>query len=327
MISNIGNLAQSSEAGALPIHDPETQEVRHDVDRFFASTCRSSAYRGPDIPAIYFAKFAHMVHKQKVSLAGARVVDFGCGQARPIGLAILLYLAGARRVLAIDLQEVSDQAAVAVMAAATVIAVISGKLRFNYQAFGATWATVRRRAAEFDLKKLLANDLAGGVPDGIWLRQALYGSLAEKDRPFDVMISNSVFEHVPDIPEHLDLFRRSISPHGVIYIAIDYKDHRTYAPGNSASLWQYFMDGDDDDGDINCIRHSRLLEMISGAGFDVVESVLESAVPSDGERAKFLPEYRTVAEADVTTVAAHLLLRPRGTRAAGRVSRVFQRLR
>lgn len=309
----IDNLVFSRAAERLNIYCPETVIVKSAFDALFDSVLKTHSYKGPDIAALYFNKFVSLAKNHNVSLAGKRIMDFGCGQARPLELSILLYLCGARRVLAIDLREISDQAAVSVMAAGTIIAALSGKLIFDHEQIGVGRETIRRQAANFDIEKLLRNDIAGGVPDDIWIRQEYYANLPQKERAFDIMVSNSVFEHVSDLPTHFAQFRANIDNKGVIYIAIDYKDHRIYSAGSKASMWQYLMDGDDGNGDINCVRHTRFLEMATAAGFEVLECLEVKAYPSEDEKQNFLPEYRDISELDLTTVAAHVLLQPKAT--------------
>jgi 2-polyprenyl-3-methyl-5-hydroxy-6-metoxy-1,4-benzoquinol methylase len=311
MLSNVKGIASAEIAHSLPIYCPESIDLKESTERFLALASRPNAYKGPDIAALYYNRFVEIAAPYRINVKGKRVVDFGCGQARPLGLAILHHLSGADSVLAIDLQDISDQAAVSLNAATTVLSALSGTLTFDFNALGGNWDTLRMRSTEYDLPKLLANDLIGGMPGRVNFRQDYFQSLAPSDRRFDILVSNSVFEHVHGVPEVLASMRESVSSDGAIYIAIDYHDHRVYARGSSASRWQYLMDGDDDNGDINCIRHTAFLELINEAGFDVVQCRREEATPTPAELAKFLPENRFMSQVDINTLAAHILMKPK----------------
>jgi len=56
--------------------------------------------------------------------------------------------------------------------------------------------------------------------------------------------------------------------------------------------------------------------LISEVNFEVVNCLLETAVPTPRERASFRHEYGNISDLYLTTVAAHLRLRPRTRRRA-----------
>ena len=311
MKASIKNLDATASAASIPIFCPDMQAAHKALDNFFENICKKGAFKGPDIPVFYLNMFAGISKGHDITLSGKRVLDFGCGYPRPIGLAILHYLCGAERVLALDTQDFHDQAAVAIAAAGTLISVLTGRLKLDFEELGATWSSVRKRIADFDIEKLLRNDVVGGIPDNICLMQSRYENLPEAQKKFDIMVSHSVFEHVDNVPEVLRELRENISDDGFMYIAIDYCDHRIYTVDSGASIWEYMMDDDDSGGAINCIRHSTFMQMIKDSGFEVVECQPSIVVPSKDERSRFLSKYQTMPEEDVTTISAYVLLCPR----------------
>ncbi|MBB3453876.1 SAM-dependent methyltransferase [Rhizobium sp. BK313] len=305
----IEGLLESEQATDIPAYDVDSAEIKQLLKTIISKILKPNSYRGPDVPLIQFNQFVELARRQDIRIEGKKVVDFGCGEPRPFGAAIYHYLAGASRVLSVDLDPLRDQGAVSVAVLGTILAVLLDELKFDFSSLDVDAQTIRNRAAKFDLGKLKVNDIARGIPDAVWLRQSRYQALPQEEREFDILVANSVFEHVDDLGDCLVSFRENIRPGGWIYSAIDYKDHRMYA-GTGESPWQYLIDDSDvSPGYINRIRHTEFFEMIASSGFEVAECILETNMPSDTEREQFLPKYKDMSEIDIVTTGARVLLR------------------
>lgn len=263
---------------------------------------------GPAIAFVQMKRLAGMLIRQRVSLHGKTCIDFGCGSIRPLSVSSLLYLLGADSVLAVDMAEPGNERLRAVGLYALILAVLSGRLRFDTTGLGVTPRALRDRCAAFDLGALLNGDLRG-VPPAIRLQAGDYMALPEQERRFDLLTSYSVLEHVADLSSYLSSFRSSISAAGMLYSAIDYRDHRRYT--TRASAWQYLLDdGDHAPGYINKIRHSEMLRRIAGAGFTVAQCEVVREEPPAQELLSFLPRYRDMPHDDIAITEAHVLLTP-----------------
>jgi hypothetical protein len=263
---------------------------------------------GPATTFFQLRQMAELVGRQGISLHGKTCVDFGCGAIRPLSTASLLYLLGADHVSAIDLAPPHDERSVAIGLYALLLAVMSGRVGIDTTTLGVPPSALRERCATFDWGALVKGDLRG-VPPAIRLQTSDYLGLPAHERRFDFLTSYSALEHVADLPSYLGAFREAISDAGAIYIAIDYRDHRAYTIG--ASRWQFMIDdGDHTPGYINKLRHSELLQLITSAGFKVVQSRTVREEPSPQDLIDFLPRYQDMSRDDLTTTEAHLLMTP-----------------
>lgn len=293
------------------IHDPTSREVHDRLAGIIEAVTSPRHYIGPAGSIIQFNQFAAAAARCGVTVAGKRCLDFGCGPVRPLGVATLLYLAGAKRVVGVDLARSGDPGAVATTTLSALLVAVLSPGSIDFPLLAATRAEVLARIAAFDPAALLEPRLEGGVPDALVVRHCRYDQLPAAEQKFDVAVSNSVFEHVADISGVLTQLRRGIADDGALYAAIDYKDHRIYSGKPGMSAWQYMIDGlDEPPGDINRLRHSEMMSVIRDCGFAVADLTKEPGTPSDGERARFLPAYRDLSEDDVGTLGARVLLRP-----------------
>jgi 2-polyprenyl-3-methyl-5-hydroxy-6-metoxy-1,4-benzoquinol methylase len=141
------------------------------------------------------------------------------------------------------------------------------------------------------------------------LRTGDYLSLPAHEQRFDLLVSYSVLEHVADPGLLFRAFRSAISRSGLIYAAVDYRDHRRYTV--NTSRWQYLLDDSDHAPHyINKVRHSGMLRLAEAAGFSVAHSRVVHEEPPRQELERFLPHYRSLSYEDITITEAHLLLTP-----------------
>ncbi len=282
--------------------------MKQEIDRLLGQLVAPAYAWGPASTFVQLKSIVELLALQRISLHGKTCIDFGCGAVRPLSVASLLYLLGADNVLAVDMVEPPAEAPVAVGVYALILAVLSGRLGTDTTRVAVTPRALREQCAAFNLGALLDGDLRG-VPGTIRLRNGDYLALPPQERRFDLLTSYSVLEHVADLPSYLAGFRTSISDAGLLFAAIDYRDHRRYTV--QASRWQYMLDdGDHAPGYINKIRHSEMRRLIAAAGFAVAQSRVVHEEPSAQELVGFLPRYRDMVSDDVTITEEHVLLTP-----------------
>jgi len=84
------------------------------------------------------------------------------------------------------------------------------------------------------------------------------------DSSIDAIFSNSVLEHVKDLPSELHWHRRVLADNGLCFHTVDFADHRSYL-NNSLSLVEMYYDGVLDE--INGLRPSQMETAFLTAGF------------------------------------------------------------
>lgn len=297
---------------ANPTPPPHTAPTRREdqvialVSAAIAGATAGDFYLGPAVPFIQFGRFLSLSAQTGISLVGKRCMDFGCGAARPFSISSIMYALGAETVTAIDVAPLGDRAAMAKGVYALVVALslrASGLEKYP----GFDRKVVASRLADFDLEALRSGDLAGGLPSAIRHVQGDYLELQADIGALDVVVSNSVFEHVPDLGSTLRMFGRNLRSGGVVYSDTDYRDHRQYAMG--ASPWQYLVDdGDHEPGYINKLRHTAMRELIANCGFDVVESVQVENVPPTTITQNLHPRHVGTSAIDLRVVQDTLLI-------------------
>jgi SAM-dependent methyltransferase len=299
-----------NETSTALIGDPKAAHLMDSLLKLLSQSIDPEFVVGPHVPEIQFGHLLELTASRGLHLEGKKVIDFGCGAHRPLSGALLYYLCGASNVLAIDIEAMFDRGSVATGVIAQVLSIMFNKACFDFSSAGASRKLALRRLADLDLTALVGGDLRTGLPASIQWRNSYYEELSKEEQAFDVLISNTVFEHISDLSGTFNTLRANINPGGFMIIVIDYKDHRIYNR-TAQSYFQYLMDGSDHlPGYINKVRHSEFVRTAAGAGFSVEDCVLEVTPPSSQERARFLPQFAGLSDADISTCGARILFKP-----------------
>lgn len=195
-----------------------------------------------------------------------RVLDFGAGVWSSLSASLVLFANGYKTADAFEPFPIDPD-----MVADGVFATIRHLAEFPRELtpLGATPDAVRRRIAGLDLENLRARlaRLADGEVSVVDLGGvALRRDLAEvADGYYDVIFSNSVFEHVDDVPGSLARQRKMLSDQGALAHTIDFSDHRALSPIRTESdVFQLYYDGVLEE--INGLRPSRFEALFREAG-------------------------------------------------------------
>lgn len=291
----------------MPHNSPEDQLISL-WSRAADSSKATGVPRGPGAPLIQFDRFLSLMERSGVKLNAMRGLDFGCGCTRPYSIASLLYLFGVSEVVAIDVAAYQDTEAPAIAKGLWLLLAVMSLGESGLEVHASyNRSTVLSRLADFDLDALRNGRLREGIPAAIQHRVGEYAQLAPEIGPIDVVVSNSVFEHVPDLQHTLAAFRTHLRNQGVIYSDIDYRDHRMYV--NGLSPWEYLMDDSDvSPGYINKIRCSAMYQLLDHARLRVLASnPLVNPLP-DEVRARLHARYQGLSERDLTVVQDSVLL-------------------
>jgi SAM-dependent methyltransferase len=262
---------------------------------------------GPYYSILQYRRFAKCAAAAQLSVRGARCIDLGCGPNKPFATASLLYLMGAREVLAIDVQPYANPGEVSLRLYALLLCValdVTDVTKGN----SADRQLVFSRLGDFDLNALKAGELRAGLPSAIRHVVGDYTALTPGDAAFDVCVSFSVFEHISDLQSLLSCLLERMSENGAVFADIDYRDHRLYA--KKLSPWQYLIDNEDySPGYINKLRHSLMTKAIQAAGFDVQVSEMVRARPPGDVLARLHPDHRHWGMDDLSIVEEKVILR------------------
>ncbi len=175
-------------------------------------------------------------------LEDATCVDVGAGGLNPLGTSMSLVLHGAARAIAIEPDPVDDPAT-------------AGKALYDLTAaalLDPRWplepvapATLLERLEGFDWRKILAGDPAGLDASRLQLMQVPFDQAGIEPETVDVLLTNSVLEHVPD-PEAVIRGTSQIMKSGGLAVhGIDGRDHRFYHDSSMHELEMLRIPTDD----------------------------------------------------------------------------------
>lgn len=198
-------------------------------------------------------------------LAGARVLDLGAGLFYPLSSSVLLYANGAREAIAFEPWPIhADFAASALQT--LVLALLDEPERFALP--GVDPATLAPRLAQLDLRQL-AQRLQAGQGElelgGVRLLRSLD---ALPGASLDLVFSNSVLEHIDDLPASLARQHALLRAGGMACHTVDFADHRHYADRRVHPL-QLLQDGVLDA--INGLRPPPMEALFLAAGFQAIK--------------------------------------------------------
>jgi SAM-dependent methyltransferase len=244
-------------------------------------------------------------------LEGATCLDFGCGGLNPLGGMLGLLLAGARRGLAIDLDEVASP----VCAVRALYTLISAALTGTTPTpIPGTRDDLAARIASFDLGLLAVGDPAGIDDARLQHMRADLRGAGLADGAIDVVVSNSVFEHLEDVEGVLAEMARVVRPGGLAVHAIDGFDHRYYGRPDEISPHAFLFESSDAPLLYGCnrIRPLAFAALFEQAGFEVRKLIESHRTPlTDDEISRLDPAFRDLPRDHLEVTRARYYLRRR----------------
>jgi predicted O-linked N-acetylglucosamine transferase (SPINDLY family)/SAM-dependent methyltransferase len=199
------------------------------------------------------------------AIATRRLVDFGAGGLNPLALPILLYANGWQEVVACENFAI-DSTIAAAGALEMVKIIFANPQQHNYS--GIDQREMKRRLADLDLTQLADrfdafNQASHAVLDLHGVK--LVKSLADMaDQSVDLMLSNSVLEHLMQPAEAFAQMGRVMAAGGLLVHTVDFSDHR--AIGTRIHPFQFYYDGVLQG--INGLRYSEVIALLTAQGFN-----------------------------------------------------------
>ncbi len=244
------------------------------------------------------------------SLRDATCLDFGCGGLNPAGGLLAMLLAGAKRGIAVDLDDVQSPPCAARSLYAVFAAALSQTSRPRIPA---TADQIFKRVDSFDWDKLAYGDIEGVDWSRLTYIQQTLSDAAIADASIDVLVSNSVFEHLPDPESIIAEMARVVRPGGLCVHSIDGVDHRSY---RNKKLHVLEFLGDDSQDELihgcNRIRPLSFQPMFEKHGFEVRGILSGPRVPLTTEIVQgFAPQFRELPHEHLEVSHARFYLRRR----------------
>ena len=253
---------------------------------------------------LYYTKRAFMP-----PLAGITVVDVGCGSESPFSLGFVYLLAGAAQSIGIDLGECENlPRALRALPEIAGYAVRDPRSIFGALAVDPLEALARVR--DFDFAKLYAGD-AAGLSSRLQLRHDSVHELSIADGEADLVISNSIFEHIPDLDGALAEMARISHPgtmHAHVFCGVD---HRTFL-GEVTSPLEHLTE--DTDAPIvhwtNRVLPYQFADMMRRHAFTILEvDPLQTVDVDPEERSRLAEPFRQLDEEVLRVVIACVVAR------------------
>ncbi len=231
-------------------------------------------------------------------LRGRDVMDFGAGKFSPLSVAILLYVNGARSVVAFDpggWRLEYTRAGVREL-----VADIFANPRAYNIGYPGDPKALTRRLTEISLEAIGPRPVLDLGP--IQVRRAF--SFDDCAAAFDLILSTAVFEHVPSVDAEIGNHLKALRKGGVSINRVDFTDHRHAQP--ELLPFGFYQDGVA--GPCNLLRVSDFADTATrrGARFEIRDAVLAEEATLD--RFPLQERFRRYSRDSLRTTSATLVL-------------------
>lgn len=244
-------------------------------------------------------------------LQGAVCLDFGSGGLNPAGGLFALLLAGAERGIAVDLDDIHSVPCAVRALYNLLCAAITHTVR---PAIPGSSEQLLSRVQSFDIARLAAGDIEGIDEQRLCYLQKPLQAAGLGPGSIDLLVSNSVLEHIDDLDPVLAEMARIVRPGGLAVHAIDGYDHRHYHLPREISPHEFLFDASDDVllHGCNRIRPMQFAARFEAFGFEVRRLEKSNLVPiSDADHDRLAPAFRDLPRDHIEVARARYYLRRR----------------
>lgn len=258
-------------------------------------------------------RFVHHCWKYHgIPIKDAVHVDIGCGSVNPMARLFTHLMLGARRVVGVDLDIPTALDESARNLARLAGAAILDPSRI-YADYPITPQQVLANLAGFDLAKLQKGEPTGADLTRMALLQKPIEATGLDTDSVDVIISNSVLEHLTNLDATLAELARITRPGGYGLHGVDTVDHRWYGEPQLHQL-EFLTINTQDQIVFGCnrLRLFELPELFARHGFEVVDQWRHNKIPITPEfRARLAPPWKSMSDDQLDTTWAQFLIRRR----------------
>jgi len=267
---------------------------------------RMSRKRYEDMFGMVFAWWSSVRPK----IEDATVLDIGCGSINPYGVLFLLLMIGAKRGVAIDLDEIQDLPQ-AVRSLADCGAMMLMDPKGLVGDYPISRSQILQNIATFNLGLLQAGNPSGIDEDRLCFKRESVFDLSLRDSEADLIISNSFLEHVPQVDKAVAALARVTRKGGFGAHLIDGADHRRYWDPDCHPLM--FLEESTSEPLVhgsNRVRPYEFLSVFEKHGFEVVEFIpFEKVEIGTERRERFIEPFRSMSDEALRTIGARFLVR------------------
>lgn len=245
-----------------------------------------------------------------VPVQGATHLDVGCGAVTPFSRMFGHLLAGAKRGICLELEPIRDLGeSVQHLARIAATVAIDPSIVFPHHTI--TNRECLANVSDFDLAKLANRDASGLNCDRLRFLQRSADDTGLADGSIDLVVSNSVLEHVPDPVGTMRELARITKPGGFAIHGVDVTDHRWYANPSISRI--EFLTEESDSPIVHQCNRLRLCEfedIFKAQGFQVLERRPDRCHPVPPDlRKRLRPKWKAMSDQDVGTTWCLYLLR------------------
>lgn len=244
-------------------------------------------------------------------LQGATCLDFGCGGLNPVGGLFALLLAGAGKGIAVDLDDVHSIPCAVRALYNLLCAAITHTVR---PAIPGSADELLARMASFDVRLLAQGEISGIDEQRLCYLQKPLQDAGLETASIDLLVSNSVLEHIEDPDPLIAEMARIVRPGGLAVHAIDGYDHRHYHRPREISPHEFLFDPSEATllHGCNRIRPLQFAARFEAAGFEVrrLEECNRVAI-ADADLERLAPAFRDLPRDHLEVARARYHLRRR----------------
>ncbi len=160
-------------------------------------------------------------------IRGVTYLDVGCGSISPFSRMFAHLMAGASRAACLELDPIQDIAG-AVRMLSRIAAAVAVEPATVFAGLPVVGHECLANVSDFDLARLAHGDPGGVNLDRLIYLQRSASDTGLPDASVDVVVSNSVLEHLPDPETTIAELARITKPGGHAMHGIDVADHRWY---------------------------------------------------------------------------------------------------
>ena len=207
-----------------------------------------------------------------LSLNNTNVVDIGSGSVNPYGRMFTHILAGANRCYCFEPEPIYNEI-LAIKALADIFDCCINNPTTIFRDYQIDRHQILDNSYGFDIKLLLDGDSAGINSSKLTLHQQSATSTFLNSSSIDLVVSNSVLEHIEDLNELIKEMYRITKPGGFGAHGVDFRDHRIYFDTNIHPLESLKFDSAEPIVfGINRLRPHEIETIFKANGFEVLDT-------------------------------------------------------
>jgi len=226
---------------------------------------------GHDRTKIVVNEFMEYLNRH-VDVRDKTYLDLGCGKHQPFGHSTIMYLNGAKKTIAFDLDKYDDdrRASEALYDLLAECALNRKKWMFSDSI---TEKEFLDRIDSFESDELRFGNFLNGIKENPLSHiQGNIETIDFPDNSVDILTSKSVLEHFLNFEVAMKNCYRFMATNSFSFHSIDLVDHRVYGNEKKYDYWSFLTEGEEwTDNLCNRLRSSEIKAIFEKVGFEILE--------------------------------------------------------